>query len=181
MTTLAQRSSSASPALSRADASEAGAHAWLGLGLLALGIGLAASSLIGPLVADAIDFHVTETLLNQMIGLDAVSLVVVAPLSVVAGVLVLRRHAAGPPVALAVGAYTAYMLVQYILGPDYLGLPGDSQVLFPLYLALFTLGWGTALAAWNAVDVERLPRSRSRDRLVGGVVLPLLGFLALFR
>jgi hypothetical protein len=74
-----------------------------------------------------------------MIGLDAVSLVVVAPPSVVAGVLVLRSHAAGPPVALAVGAYTAYMLVQYIRGPDYLGLPGDSRVLYPLYLALFTL------------------------------------------
>jgi hypothetical protein len=47
--------------------------------------------------------------------------------------------------------------------------------------SLFALGWVVALAAWNAVDVDRLPRSRRRDRIVGRVVLPLLGFLAFFR
>src|SRR5919106_5342955 len=102
----------------------------LGFGLIALGIGLAANSLVGPLAGDLVEFHVSETLLNQMIGLDAVSLLVVAPLSVIAGLLSLRGHVAGPALAIGIGAYTAYMLVQYILGPDYLHLPGDSQVLF---------------------------------------------------
>lgn len=153
----------------------------LGFALIALGIGLAANSLAGPLAGEVVDFHVTETLLNQMIGLDAVSLAVVAPLSIVAGVLALRGHVVGPVLALGVGAYAAYMLVQYALGPDYLGLPGSSQLLFPLYLALFALGWLVTLAAWVAIDTRRLPRSPRRDRLVGRVVLPLLALFAFVR
>jgi hypothetical protein len=79
----------------------------LGFGLIALGIGLAANSLLGPLVGEAVDFHVTETLRNQMIGLDAVSLFVVAPLSVAAGLLVLRGHVV-PGVAFALLAAVLY-------------------------------------------------------------------------
>jgi hypothetical protein len=150
----------------------------LAAGLIALGLGLAVNSLIGPLVVDAFEFHVTETLRNQMIGLDAVSLFVAAPLSVFAGLLVLRGHLLGPALAVGIGAYTAYMFVQYTLGPDYVNLPGDSQVLFPLYLVLFTLGWAVALAAWNVLEVERLPRSERRERLTGRFVLPGLALLA---
>jgi hypothetical protein len=153
----------------------------LGWGLIVLGAGLAVNSLVGPLAGDLFELHVSETLRNQMIGLDAVSLTVVAPLSIVAGLLTLRGHVAGPVLALGVGAYTAYMFVQYTLGPEYLARPGDSELLFPLYLVLFVLGWVVALAAWNAVDVDRLPRSPRRDRIVGRLVLPLLGFLAFFR
>ena len=142
------------------------ARSRLGLALIALGLGLAVNSLLGPFVADAFEFHVTETLLNQMIGLDAVSLLVVAPLALIAGLLVRRGHVAGPALAIGIGAYTAYMLVQYILGPDYLRLPGDSQALFPLYLALFVLGWAVALAAPRAADrPDRAPTAR-RPRLL---------------
>lgn len=35
--------------------------------------------------------------------------------------------------------------------------------------------------AWNAFEVELLPRSVKRDRLVGRVVLPVLAFVAFFR
>jgi hypothetical protein len=155
------------------------AQAWLGCGLIALGFGLAVVSLLGPFVTGAVDYHVTETLRNQTIGLDAVSLLLVAPLSVAAGALVLRGHVAGPAIALGVGAYTAYMLVQYVIGPDYVGLPGNNERVFPLFLLLFAAGWIVGLAAWSAADV--LPSSRQRDRLVGRVVLPVLGFLAFFR
>jgi hypothetical protein len=175
------RAAASIPALRDEPRTQTHAHAGLGFGLIALGFGLAVNSLIGPFVTGAFDFHVTETLLNQMIGLDAISLVVVAPLSVAAGGLALRGHVAGPALALGVGPYTAYMFVQYTLGPDYLGLPGNSQLLFPLYLALFTLGWIVSLMAWCTLDVARLPRSQRRDRLVGRVVLPVLGFLAFFR
>lgn len=73
------------------------------------------------------------------------------------------------------------MFVQYIVGPEYERLPGNNELLFPLYLVLFALGWIVALAAWNAFDVERLPPSPRRDRLVGRVVLPLLAFFAFSR
>lgn len=176
---IATRHSAAAPDTSPAPSSAA--RSWLGAGLILLGVCLAANSLIGPLVAGALEFHVTETLLNQMIGLDAVSLLVVAPLAVVAGVLVLRGHRAGPPLALGIGAYTAYMLVQYVLGPDYLHLPGDSQLLFPLYLVLFVLGWAVALGGWLLLEPGSVPAARRRERLVGRAVLPALAFLAFFR
>lgn len=88
-----------------------------------------------------VDYHVTETLRNQLTGLDAVSVLVVAPLAIVTALLVWRDHVAGPPLALGIGAYASYMFVQYILGPEYERLPGDNELLFPLYLFLFALGW----------------------------------------
>lgn len=157
------------------------APAALAAGLIAIGLGLATVAFLGPLLTGVIDYHVTETLRNQTIGLDAVSLLVVAPLSVIAALLVLRGHAGGPALALGIGAYTSYMLVQYILGPEYERLPGNNELLFPLYLVLFTLGWVVALAAWNRIGTAPLPRSRRRDRLVGTLALPLLALLAFFR
>jgi hypothetical protein len=154
---------------------------WLGLGLLALAAGLAVNSVLGPLAVEAFDFPITETLRNQMIGLDAASLLVVAPLAALAAVLVLRGRVLGPALALGIGAYIAYMFVQYALGPEYEELPGDSQKLFPLYLVLFALGWIVALAAWSRIDSSRLPSSRRRDLLIGRYVLPVLAFVAFFR
>ena len=153
----------------------------LAAGLFIIATGLAAVAVLGPFVSGVVEYHVTETLRNQTIGLDAVSLLVVAPLSLVAALLVLRRHIAGPALALGVGAYTSYMFVQYTLGPEYERLPGNNQLLFPFYLVLFAAGWLVALAAWNSFDVGPLPRSRRRDRLIGRIVLPLLAFVVFFR
>ena len=128
-----------------------------------------------------VDYRVTETLRNQTIGLDAVSLFVVAPLALLAAVLVLRDHVLGFALALGIGAYTSYMFLQYVLGPDYDGLPGNNERLFLLCLVLFAAGWMVALAAWNTIDVTRIPLPRRRDRRIGLVILPILGFLAFFR
>ena len=153
----------------------------LAAGLLAIGAGLVVVAVLGPLITGAVDYRVTETLRNQTIGLDAVSLFVVTPLSLFAATLVHRGHIAGPPVALAIGPYTAYMLVQYVVGPDYAHLPGNSERLFPLLLMLFVLGWSVALGAWQAIDVTRLPRSEHRERLLARAVLPVLAGAAFLR
>lgn len=138
-------------------------------------------AVLGPLVSGVIDYHVTVTLRNQTIGLDAVSLSVVSPLSLIAALLVIRRHVAGAALALGICAFTSYIFVQYILGPEYERLPGNNELIFLLYLVLFALGWIVALAAWNVMGAERLPRSPERDRLVGRFVFPLLAFFAFFR
>ena len=156
-------------------------HAWLAVGLVLVGLGLAVNSLLGPLGAEVVDFRITGTLRNQMIGLDVVSLVVVAPVAVMAAVLVLRDHVAGFALALGVGSYSAYMLLQYVLGPDYTSLPGNSERLFPLYLVLFAFGWIVTLAAWADADGERLRAPRRRELLLGRVVLPALAFLTFSR
>jgi hypothetical protein len=159
----------------------AGSQRWLAAGLLVIASGLAVVALLGPLAFELVEYRITETLRNQMIGLDAVSLFVGAPLALFAAVLALRGHVAGPALALGIGAYTSYMFVQYILGPDYADLPGDNERLFPLALLLFASGWAVALAGWRSLDVGRIGRSRRRDLVLGRVVLPVLGFLAFFR
>lgn len=149
--------------------------------LVATAVGLSLVALLGPFATGVIDYHVTETLRNQTIGLDAVSLLVVTPLSLLAALLVLRMHVAGAALALGIGSYTSYMFVQYIVGPESERLPGNNELLFPLYVVLFATGWVVALVAWQRTELERLPGSPRRDRMLGRVVLPLLAFLAFFR
>lgn len=149
-------------------------HTWLGITLITLGVGLIANSLLGPLVADAIRYPLSESVLNQTIGLEAVSLFLVAPLCIVAGILVLRGRAAGPVVAFGPAAYTTYMFLQYVVGPEYLYYPG----VLPLHLGLFILGGGIALAAWSSIDRERLPQmSRRSERRDGILLLALAAFI----
>lgn len=157
------------------------AQAPLAAGLVGIALGLAAVALLGPLATGLVSYRVTETLRDQTIGLDAVSLFVVAPLSVVSAVLVLRDKVAGFALALGIGAYTSYMFVQYILGPDYTHLRGNNELIFPLCLALFAAGWLVALAAWTKIDSTAVPSSHRRDRMIGRVLLPVLALLAFAR
>lgn len=160
---------------------ETAASRWLPLLLSALAAGLAAVALLGPLVTGVVDYRVTETLRNQTIGLDAVSLFFVAPLALLSALLIRRAHVAGLAIALGIGSYTAYMFLQYAVGPDYAHLPGNNERLFPLVLFLFAAGWIVVRAAWSTIDVERLPDSARRDRLIGRFLLPVLALVAFSR
>lgn len=125
---------------------------WDAVGLVVIGVGLVAVALLGPLATGTVDYRVTETLRSQTIGLDAVSLFVVAPLCLVAAVLTVRGHVAGAALALAIGTYTVYMFVQYVVGPDYAHLPGNNERMFPLALVLFGAGWFVTVGAWRSID-----------------------------
>jgi len=146
---------------------------WLAGGLVALAAGLAANSLLGPLVAGVITYPLSEPVMNQILGVEAVSLLIVAPLSVLAAVLFLRGNPNGPMVAIPPAAYTAYMFVQYIIGPQYVNY--SPAIL--LHLALFILGGVLFVESWSRVRVKDLPTiSPQRKRIYsGGLVL-----LALF-
>ena len=149
-------------------------HRWLGIGLIALGAGLVVSSILGPLVFGVIDYPLSETLLNQAIGLDAVSLALVAPVSALAGVLVLRGNGAGPVLGFGPAAYAWYMFLQFVVGPEYAYYPGALS----LHLGLFTLSGLVAVAAWGAMRTQELPaQSRRTDRVRGAVLLGLAAFL----
>jgi hypothetical protein len=65
------------------------------------------------------------------------------------------------------------MVPQYVLGPDYLGVDGNNERAFPLMLALLVLGVVGMALAWRAIDLDRLPASPRRERLVGRVLLPI--------
>jgi hypothetical protein len=166
----------------RTAAASAAGYGWLGVGLFLLGGGLALLSLLGPLVLGVIDYRVTATYRNETIGLDAVSLALVAPAAIAVGVLARRRHAAAPVLALGPAAYSAYMLVQYVLGPQYLRLPGNNERFFALYLGLFVLAGAIGAGAWNSIDLERLPTPNARRaRLLGRFVLPLVAIAVFAR
>jgi hypothetical protein len=154
---------------------------WIAGCLVAIAAGLTAVALLGPLISGVIDYRVTETLRNQTIGLDFISLVVVAPLALLAAYLVTRRQVAGFALALGIGAYSAYMFVQYVLGPDYVHLPGNNERLFPLALALFVAGWGVAMMAQNTIQFDAPPLSPRRAWWLARVLLPVLGLAAFGR
>lgn len=176
MSQLARPLREVSPATVPSNANRA-----LACGLVAIASGLCVVALLGPLGSGLVDYRVTQTLRNQVIGLDSVSLFVVAPLALVAAKLVLQRRVLGHVLALGIGTYTSYMFVQYVLGPDYGHLAGNNELLFPLDVVLFAAGWLVAVPAWHEVDSDALRSSRRRDRAIGRVVLPLLALVAFIR
>lgn len=139
-----------------------------------LGGALVLNTVLGPLVVGVVDYPVSETVRNQLIGLEIVSVALVAPLTILSGVLALRGHPAAGVLGFGPAAYTAYMFVQYVLGPEYRSY--GVAVLFQL--AIFTLGGALAIRGWTVADIRRLPvLSRRRDRLYGAVLLALAAFV----
>jgi hypothetical protein len=152
---------------------------WFGYLLIALALALAVNSLLGPLAFSLIEYHLSGTLINQGIGLDAFSLVIVAPLLLTAGVLVLRGTATAALLAIAPALYLPYMFLQYIAGPEYLQYEGNNESFFPLHVALFSMGAVAGVRAWTLVPADELPApSRRAERLAGGAVLVIAAFIA---
>ena len=151
---------------------------WLSRLLILLAVGLAANSILGPLALEVIEYRYTDSLINQGIGLDFVALVGAAPLALAAAALVARRHPAGPILAFIPATFAAYMAPQYMIGPDYLDLPGNNERFFVLHLALFIAGIATTVLAWRCVDRSQLrPDSDAADRRRSLVLFGLVGFI----
>jgi hypothetical protein len=148
--------------------------------LIALGVGVAATTLLGPLAFGVIEYHVVDDVLNQIVGGDAVGLLLVAPAAVAAGMLVLRGHRAGPVLALAPAGYALYTYVQLTIGGEFMALPGNSERFFPLFLAIVLTAGAAFALAWRAVDPDLLPDpSRAMRRTAVAVLLLLAVFLTL--
>jgi len=156
------------------------ADRWLAAALVVLGVGVALVATLGPLVADVIEYHVSSGAANQVAGGDLAGLVLVAPLSVIAGVLVARGHHAGVVLAIGPAAYVAYTATQLAIGGDIARYPGNSEQFFPLFLGLMVLAGAIGIRAWTTTDASRLPPTTRRlDRLVGWFALIVAAFLAL--
>ena len=146
--------------------------------LLVLAAGAASLSLLGPLALGWVDYHVVDDVENQVIGGDLAALVLVAPICVLAGVLVLRRRSAGPVLALAPTAFVMYLYSQLAIGGEFAAVSGDSERAFPLMLALFWLAGAGFVLAWRAVDAAALPEPHDAlRRSIGGALLLVAVFL----
>jgi len=141
---------------------------WLAIGLFILGVGAAAVSLLGPLVFDVIRYHVSAGATNQVVGGDVAGLLLMAPVSGIAGILVWRRHRAGSVLALGPAAYALYMYSQLALGNDVDRYPGNSEQFFPLFLGLLVLSGAIAIGAWSVTSRSDLPVPPSSVRRIFG-------------
>ena len=150
---------------------------YVGIGSVALGVGAAAVSLLGPIGFDVIQWRIAESTENQIIGQDLVTLLLVAPLALVAGVLWLRRHSLAPLLTLGPVLYSLYTFLSYILAPDYHRYPGNNEAAFPLLLALVIVSWLLAVAAWRAIDADLRPAISLRVKRGLGASFLLVGGL----
>ena len=147
-----------------------------GILLLAMSGALLVNSVLGPLGLDAIDYDVSESLRNQLVGLEVVTVVLVVPWSAVAGIRALRGRPDAPLLAFGPAAYTLYMFVQYVLGPEY----ADYRPAQLLHLGLVVLSGGLTLWAWSLSRATVLPeRSRRAERGYAAVLAGLALFVVL--
>ena len=158
------RTSTAEPEATTRGAPTGESGGWLAAGLVLLGLGAAAVAFLGPLLADVIRYHVSEGAMNQIVGGDVAGLVLVAPVSLLAGALVWKGHRAGPILALGPAVYGLYMYFQLSLGGDVLSYPGNSERFFPLFLGLFVLAGAILVRAWSSIDFVALPAPRPKVR-----------------
>lgn len=151
-----------------------------GIALICLGALIATSTVLGPLVLGLVRFHVSAGAEAQLVGGEVVSLFVVAPLAVIAGMLWLRGSPLAPTLALGPTGYSLYMYVQYILAPQYERYPGNNEYAFPLYLALIVLSWSIGLSAWRALATMPLPRLSSGTRRTLAALMLVLNVMFAF-
>jgi hypothetical protein len=147
-----------------------------GLLLLLLAAALVVNSAIGPLGRDVVDYPITESLRNQLIGLEVATIALVVPWCVFAGFRALRGEPGSALLAFGPAAYTLYMFVQYVLGPEY----SDYRAITLFHLGLVTLSGGLTLWAWALARDTKLPaRSPRVERVYGAVMLGLAVFVVL--
>lgn len=147
------------------------------LGLFALGIGTAASSLLGPLGAGVIQWRISPDMEDQLLGGDAVGLFLVAPVAVFAGLRWWRGHSQAAALALGPALYGVYTYFVAILLPEYERFAGNNERAFPLYLVLVWLSWLIAVAAWRELGRQSAPQVEPRLRRMIAVPVILVGSL----
>ena len=144
--------------------------------LVLLAGALTTIAVLGPLGTGTIAYRYSESMLNQATGLDAFALVVVVPWCLVAARLCARGSRVGPLAALPPAGFAAYMLVQYVVGPEYLVRDGNAERAFPLFALAFSCSVAALLLAWSRAVAPPLTVVQRGRR---GIALVLLGLFVL--
>lgn len=129
----------------------------LGAIMFALAAGVVVLSVLGPLGAGVLEYHVAEDVENQVIGGDAAALGLVVPVSVLAGILAWKGRGGGAVLALAPTAFAVYLYTQLAIGGDFASRPGNSERFFLLFLLVFLLAAAGLVLAWRRASSLRLP------------------------
>jgi len=151
-----------------------------GISSIALGSGIAASAVLGPLGLEAIEFRLSDHLVNQFIGGEVVSLAIVAPAALASGVLWLHGHRLAPALALGPAMYAVYTHTTVIVGQEYGRYAGNVERFFPLYAALVAGGVAIATRAWSQLAASDVPMPSDRLRkALAGIFLAIGGLVGL--
>ncbi len=148
-----------------------------GVAVLVLVVALLVNTVAGPLFTGRVSYPIPESLLNQLLGLEVVTLGLVVPVALVAGVLALRSHPMAPVLAFGPAAYAAYMFVQYVVGPDYT----SYSLVVVAHVAITSLAGILTLWSWSLSAHSPLPRSGTARRKRRAVLLMLLAGFVLLR
>jgi hypothetical protein len=148
-----------------------------GWSLVALAGMLALNSLLGPLLLGVVDYPISASMTNQLLGLEVVTLVLVVPWTGLVGALALRQDPRAPLLALGPTSYAAYMFVQYVVGPEY----GTYSWVVLFHVAIVALSGGLALVAWSKAQREPVPSISDKQRRRLGLVLMGLAAFVLAR
>lgn len=151
----------------------------LGWGLITLGTGSAALAILGPLVSGVLRYHVSPGATSQVIGGDAAGLSLVAPVSITAGVLILRGRLLGAALGMGPAAYGLYTWLQLATTGDSDRYAGTVEDFFPLLPTLFVLAVWVLARCWQELNRARPlpPASLRADRLTGAFLLVVATFL----
>jgi hypothetical protein len=152
----------------------------LGAGLFALGALVVGYAVLGPLVLDVIHFRTSASGLNQIRGGDLAALVVVAPVCAAIGGLAWRGHPSAPVLALAPAIFAMYTYSQLVLANEYLRVPGNVEVFFPLLLVMFWLAAAITVRSAGLVRSVALPPWSRRLEASTGVLLLVIAAFVLF-
>ena len=141
---------------------------------IALGVGIAANAVLGPLVLGIIRVRESANMETQLLGGELTSLFLAAPLAFVAGILWWRAPRLAPVVGIGPAGYALYTYVQFVLVPDYSRYSGNNERFFPLYLALVMLGGWLVWRAWHELWATRVATPSRRLATANGILLVVL-------
>ena len=155
----------------------AGVPRLYGVLLLLLAGVLLANSILGPLGLDVVSYPITDSMGNQLIGLELVTSFLVMPWAASVGLIALRGDSAAPFLGFAPAAYTAYMFVQYVLGPEY----SRYSITVLAQLGIFVLAAGLMLWSWSLTRQGILPQLPASHARRSAVLLFALAAFVLLR
>jgi len=151
-----------------------------GAGVIAFGLGMATAAVLGPLALKVIQFRMSARIETQFTGGDIVSLAVVAPISIAAGVLWLSDHPLAPAVALAPVLYAVYTYTSVIAGQEYGRYDGNVERFVPLDAELVAGGVAVATTAWSRLSArDTVAPPATLGRTVAGILLAGSALIAL--
>jgi hypothetical protein len=146
-------------------------------GLTGLAALLLANAGLGPIGLDVVAYPLPESLLNQLRGLELVTVLLVVPALLLAAGLGRHERPEGPLVAVGPCAYAAYMFAQYVVGPA-------RTVYSPavlVHLAVFAASAALTAWSWSLATHHDWPAPDRARRVRWGLVLGAFAAFVLLR